>query len=208
VFAQTRKRVQLSVDAYDRDQSTKLATGRLIALDNQIDTTTGTLKLRAQFDNSKSTLFPNEFVNTRLLVTTQHNMTLIPDSAIQHNGTESFVYVIAPAPPGKGGAAGSSQPNGENESPAEQGGGEPAKGGQHGAAGSQQEPRGPAYIAKKQDVKAGTSDHGITAVEGINPGDMIATSSFEKLQPGSKVYISTRTVPTSDSENPSESAAP
>jgi membrane fusion protein, multidrug efflux system len=211
VVEQTRKGARLDVDAYDRDQTSKLASGKLIALDNQIDTTTGTLKLRAQFDNSKNSLFPNEFVNTRLLVTTEHNMTLIPDSAIQHNGTESFVYVIAPAPPvsanqgdasksgGKQGAEPEAEPGGEPSGAAGKGG----KGGANAGA-----PKGPAYIAKKQDVKSGTTDHGMTAVQGINPGDKIATSSFEKLQPGSKVYISTTPVPSSDSENPSESSAP
>ena len=205
VLEQTRKGARLDVDAYDRDQSTKLASGKLIALDNQIDTTTGTLKLRAQFDNSKNTLFPNEFVNTRLLVTTQHNVTLIPDSAIQHNGTESFVYVIAPAPPGNH-SAGQSGEQAEGQAAAESGS-EP-KGGKGGNGANSSAPKGPRYIAKKQDVKAGTSDHGITAVEGINPGDKIATSSFEKLQPGSVVYITTVPVPSSDSENPSESSAP
>ena len=55
---------------------------------------TGTVKLRAQFDNSKGVLFPNEFVNTRLLVKTLENQTLVPSSAIQHNGSTDFVYVI------------------------------------------------------------------------------------------------------------------
>src|SRR5215469_3866131 len=65
----------LAVDVYDRAQLTKIASGRLIAIDNQIDTTTGTVRLRAQFDNKKSELFPNQFVNTRLLVNTLQNAT-------------------------------------------------------------------------------------------------------------------------------------
>ena len=202
VLAQTRRSAgspgpKLTVDTYDRDQSQKLDSGKLIAIDNQIDTATGTIKLRAQFDNRKNALFPNQFVNTRLLVTTQHNMTLIPDAAIQHNGTESFVYVIQPAPAGskaQGAPAGQAGEQAENESGAQPG----AKSGA---------PKGPSYIAKKQDVKAGTSDNGVTAVEGINPGDMVATSSFEKLQPGSRAFI-TKAAPISDSENPSESSAP
>jgi membrane fusion protein, multidrug efflux system len=84
----------LAVDVFDRALLTKIATGKLLAIDNQIDTTTGTVRLRAQFDNRKNELFPNQFVNTKLLVSTLHNMTLIPDSAIQHNGAASFVYVI------------------------------------------------------------------------------------------------------------------
>jgi membrane fusion protein, multidrug efflux system len=153
VVAQMQHGQKLTVDAYDRTQQTKIATGKLITMDNQIDTTTGTVKLRALFDNKKDILFPNQFVNTRLLVTTQHDMTLIPTSAIQHNGEESFVYVIA---------------NG---------------------------------AAKVQDLKLGTADAGMTAVEGINPGDVIATSSFEKLQNGSKVIISKKPVPQDTSES-------
>jgi multidrug efflux system membrane fusion protein len=84
----------LQVQAYDRNQQMVLGTGKLITVDNQIDTTTGTVKLRAQFDNSKGMLFPNQFVNTRLLVNTLENQTLIPSSSIQHNGSTDFVYVI------------------------------------------------------------------------------------------------------------------
>jgi len=82
------------VDAFDRTQQKLLAKGKLITIDNQIDTVTGTVKLRAQFDNSNGMLFPNQFVNTRLLVNTLENQTLIPSSAIQHNGSADFVYLI------------------------------------------------------------------------------------------------------------------
>lgn len=84
----------LEVDAYDRTQKTKLAAGKLLTVDNQIDTTTGTLKLRAIFNNKDNALFPNLFVNTRLLVRTLEGVTLIPTSAIQHNADISYVYVI------------------------------------------------------------------------------------------------------------------
>ena len=84
----------LQVQAYDRNQQTLLDTGRLITIDNLIDTTTGTVKLRAEFGNSKGMLFPNQFVNTRLLVNTLENQTILPSSAIQHNGSTDFVYVI------------------------------------------------------------------------------------------------------------------
>jgi membrane fusion protein, multidrug efflux system len=84
----------LPVQAYDRTQQTLLGAGKLITVNNQIDTTTGTVKLRAQFDNAKGLLFPNQFVNTRLLVKTLQNQTLVTSSAIQHNGSTDFVYVI------------------------------------------------------------------------------------------------------------------
>jgi multidrug efflux system membrane fusion protein len=102
IESQLRHNVPLTVDTYDRSLLTKIATGKLLAVDNQIDTTTGTVRLRAQFDNKKMELFPNQFVNTRLLVNTQQGVTLIPSSAIQHNGTTSFVYVIANVNNGEG----------------------------------------------------------------------------------------------------------
>jgi multidrug efflux system membrane fusion protein len=95
VLQQTRHGQQLKVEALDRAQQGQLATGKLSSIDNQIDTTTGTVKLRAQFDNRAGDLFPNQFVNTRLLVKTLQNQTLIPSSAVQHNGNQDFVYVIS-----------------------------------------------------------------------------------------------------------------
>jgi multidrug efflux system membrane fusion protein len=86
----------MSVEALDRDQTQKLAMGSLLTLDNQIDTTTGTLKLKAIFQNGDLALFPNQFVNARLLVDTQQNATLIPVAAIQRNAKGAFVYVIKP----------------------------------------------------------------------------------------------------------------
>lgn len=94
VLKQTRGGKSLPVEAYDRTQQTQLAKGKLTTIDNQIDTVTGTVKLRAQFDNSNGLLYPNQFVNTRLLVKTLDNQTLVPSSAIQHNGTVDYVYLI------------------------------------------------------------------------------------------------------------------
>ncbi len=82
---QTRSGNKLAVDAYDRTQQTKIAEGTLLTIDNQIDTTTGTVKMRAEFSNKDGALFPSQFVNIRLLVTTQHNVTLIPTSGMQRN---------------------------------------------------------------------------------------------------------------------------
>jgi multidrug efflux system membrane fusion protein len=93
VRAAMRRRM-LKVTAFDRAQQHVLANGRLETTDNQIDTTTGTLKLRAVFENAKLSLFPNQFVNTELLVNVLHDQTLIPASAIQRNGTQAFVYLL------------------------------------------------------------------------------------------------------------------
>lgn len=155
VLQQTRAGKQLLVEANDRTQQTHLATGRLTSIDNQIDTSTGTVKLRATFDNRDGKLFPNQFVNSRLLVTTLKNQVLVPSSAIQHNGSADFVYVIQ---------------NGK---------------------------------AAMRSVKSGVSDHGMTAVTGLEPGEVVADSSFEKLQNGSQIVISKVKLPSTSEENAS-----
>jgi membrane fusion protein, multidrug efflux system len=93
---QFRRGNRLAVDAFDRTQQTKLSSGALLTFDNQIDTTTGTIKLKAVFPNRDNALFPNQFVNARLLVTTQHGVILVPTVAIQRNAQDSFVYVLKP----------------------------------------------------------------------------------------------------------------
>jgi len=85
---------QLGVDAYDRNKKKKLAQGTLLTVDNQIDQTTGTLKLKAVFPNDDNSLFPNQFVNTRLLVELKKDVTIIPVAAIQHGTQDTFVYVV------------------------------------------------------------------------------------------------------------------
>ena len=142
VQAQLRKNQRLAVEVYDRSGQTKLATGELLALDNQIDTTTGTLKLRAVFKNDDSALFPNQFVNTRLLVQQLVGVTLVPTACIQQNGDTSYVYVIQDG------------------------------------------------IAHVHNVQPGVSDSGFTQVDGINPGDVVADSSFDKLQDNAPVILS------------------
>jgi membrane fusion protein, multidrug efflux system len=84
----------LVVTAYDRANLRELATGKVAAIDNQIDTTTGTVKVRAQFDNTDNALFPNQFVNARLLVQTLKNVVTVPTSAIQRGAPGAYVYVI------------------------------------------------------------------------------------------------------------------
>jgi len=85
---------KIPVEAYDRDQKTRLATGTLITVDNQIDTTTGTVRLKAQFPNEDGALFPNQFVNVRMLVDTLREATTISSAAIQRGAQGIFVYVV------------------------------------------------------------------------------------------------------------------
>jgi membrane fusion protein, multidrug efflux system len=86
----------LVVDAYDREAMTRIAEGKLTHIDNQIDQTTGTLKLRAEFDNAKSELFPNQFVNVKLLVQEKSGVTLLNTAAVQRNSQNTYVYVVKP----------------------------------------------------------------------------------------------------------------
>ncbi|MBF6567529.1 MAG: MdtA/MuxA family multidrug efflux RND transporter periplasmic adaptor subunit [Candidatus Binataceae bacterium] len=87
---------QMKVDAYDRSLRNKLATGALLTLDNQIDQSTGTIKLKAVFANPGYTLFPNQFVNVKLLTGTRQNAALIPVAAVQKSPQGTFVYVVRP----------------------------------------------------------------------------------------------------------------
>ena len=150
------KNAVLSVDAFDRGGQKKIASGKLLTLDNLIDTTTGTVRARASFENKDSSLFPNQFVNIRLLVDTLQGATLIPASAIQHNGQADFVYVL--------------QDN----------------------------------TAHMRSIKAGVTVAGKTQVTGINPGDVLANSSFDKLQDNSKIVVAVKAA----SGNAAGSAAP
>jgi membrane fusion protein, multidrug efflux system len=94
IAARLKSGAKLAVTAYDRTNAKALATGTVSSLDNQIDTTTGTFKLRAQFDNADGALFPNQFVNIKLLVDTLSGATLAPNPAIQIGASGSFVYVV------------------------------------------------------------------------------------------------------------------
>jgi multidrug efflux system membrane fusion protein len=87
---------QLTVQAFDRSLTNQIASGTLSNSDNQIDTTTGTLKMRAMFDNSKFELFPNQFVNVHLILETLHNQLLVPAAALQNGSQGNYVYVVNP----------------------------------------------------------------------------------------------------------------
>ena len=94
VMKQLQAGATLPVDAWDREQKVKLASGTLLTVDNQIDVTTGTVKLKAEFPNTDYSLFPNQFVNVRMLLAVQQNATLIPTAALQRGTQGSFVYVV------------------------------------------------------------------------------------------------------------------
>jgi membrane fusion protein, multidrug efflux system len=141
-----RAHATLSVDALDRTGAATLANGKMLTLDNQINTTTGTVQGRALFKNDSGALFPNQFVNTRLLVNTLTGVILVPSSAIQQNGQTSFVYVVQDS------------------------------------------------VAHRKTVQPGVTNEGITQLQGLNAGDVVATSSFDKLTDGAQVTIANKSV--------------
>lgn len=94
IEAQLRGGRALRVDAFDRSYNNLIESGTLTSVDNQVDTTTGTVKFRAEFQNKNLLFYPNQFVNARLLVTTLHKVVLVPSGAVQHNGTNAFVYLV------------------------------------------------------------------------------------------------------------------
>jgi multidrug efflux system membrane fusion protein len=133
---------KLVVEAYDRTQQKKLATGTLLTMDNQIDATTGTVKLKALFPNDDYSLFPNQFVNAKLLVRTERDATVVPTAAIKRNAQEAFVYVV--------------QTN---------------------------------QTVAMRPVSVGATDGSVAAVQGLEPGEVIAADNFNRLQEGIKVAI-------------------
>jgi membrane fusion protein, multidrug efflux system len=133
---------KLTVEAFDRASTKKIASGKFLTLDNLIDTTTGTVKARASFENKDAALFPNEFVNIKLLVNMIQGATLIPTSAIQHNGKTAFVFKV------------------QNN------------------------------VAHMTTIQTGVTDGATTQVtSGIRPGDVVANSSFDKLQDNSTISV-------------------
>ncbi len=96
VIKKMRAGQRLEVDAFDREMKTKIAQGTLTTLDNEIDQTTGTLRLRATFDNKGNLLFPNQFVNARLLVEEKKDVTLVSNAAVQRNSQMTYVYFVKP----------------------------------------------------------------------------------------------------------------
>ena len=141
IQTQLRQHKRLAVEAFDRSAQARLATGTLLTLDNQIDTSTGTVRFRGEFSNPDLALFPNEFVNARLLVKTLRNSVLIPNAAIQRNGTQAFVFVV-----GKD-------------------------------------------AVSVRNITERNTDGDRSAVEGLRGGEMVALSSFDKLQEGTKVTV-------------------
>ena len=143
IQAELKQGKSLVVEVLDRSQEKKLATGKFLTTDNQIDPTTGTVRIKALFDNKDGTLFPNQFVNARLLLNTLHGATLVSAPAIQRGPQGTFVYVVKSD-----------------------------------------------KTAEMRRVRVENVEAGQAAVSGVQPGEVVATSRFDKLEPGARVSVS------------------
>jgi membrane fusion protein, multidrug efflux system len=148
----------MTVEAWDEIKKEKLATGTFLTLDNLIDTTTGTIRIKAQFDNADMALFPNQFVNAKLIIDTLTNVTLIPTPAIQRSPQGAFVYVVT------------------NKTLTITN--------QAGATVTTNQP-----VVAMREITPGDTDSDSTPVEGLEPGEVIATDNFNKLGDGMKVNV-------------------
>ncbi|HWE74070.1 MAG TPA: efflux RND transporter periplasmic adaptor subunit [Stellaceae bacterium] len=173
----------LQVTAYDRSNTNKLATGTLAAVDSQIDTTTGTVKMRAQFDNSDGVLFPNQFVNVQVLVDTLHDTTVVPTAAVQRGAPGTFVYVVNADTSGK----------------------QDDDTGKRNSAGKQDNAAATATV-KVTPIKIGPVQGESTAVtSGIAVGTQVVVDGADKLKDNAKVALRPES-PKVPSQNPNTTA--
>jgi len=171
------------VDALNRDLTAKLATGKLLAIDNQVDVTTGTVKLKAVFQNEDNLLFPNEFVSSRLLIDTQKNVLLVPTAAVQHGPDSTFAFVVMPAKDAKKGQDAKSNQDSQPEKTATS---DPAadKGAKSGKEAK------PDYIVEMRILTVGATQNEQTIVEkGLSLGELVVTEGTDKLQDNSHVEL-------------------
>jgi multidrug efflux system membrane fusion protein len=150
IQTQLRQHASLLVDAFDRNAEKRIARGTLLTLDNQIDTSTGTVRFRGEFNNRDLALFPNQFVNVRLLVRTLKHAVLIPSAAVQRNGTQAFVFVVSK------------------------------------------------NTVSVRNITEQSFDGNTTAVEGLQAGEWVAVSGFDKLQDGTHVTVEPEHGPTAE----------
>lgn len=181
VRERTRSGQKMVVDAFDRSDITHLGSGSLLTIDNQIDTTTGTDKVKAVFDNRDGALFPNQFVNIRLILEQRQNALVLPSVAIQTGTQGSFVYLVKPGEPpadkqesGPGGLSGSVK------------GSRP--GGAAGAGSGGEQSKGPSHYVEAVPVKVDlTEGSRVILSGGVKPGDQIVVDGLEKLRDGARV---------------------
>ena len=195
VLKLTRNGHTLAVEAYDRSGTTHLATGKVLTVDNQIDTTTGTVKVKAVFDNKDGALFPNQFVNVRLILEQRPNSLVIPAAALQSGTQGNFVFLVHPGDPpanlltngsdsaAQGGRRGRRAASGAAgstpASPAAAG-----AGAGNGGGAKQHQPFWAEARPVTVDVTEGTQ---VILKDGVVVGDSVVVDGQEKLRNGSKV---------------------
>ena len=164
--------------------SAKLASGKLLAIDNQVDVTTGTVKLKAVFQNENNLLFPNEFVSSRLLIDTQRNVMLVPTAAVQHGPDSTFAFVVKPAKDAKDakkGAKSEQEAAPAKTAKSDESGDKGAKGGKE---------TKPAFVVEMRTLTVGATQNDQTIVDkGLSVGDLVVTEGTDKLQDGSLVEL-------------------
>ncbi len=181
---------KLVADAYDRSETTKLASGTLLTLDNQIDTTTGTVKAKAIFDNKDGALFPNQFVNIRLILEQRENSLVMPASALQTGANGSYVYLLKKGtPPKQKSDDDNVGPNGPGTGPKTPDMAAPkrAAGGPAGGDGADAAPKQPFYVDVQPVVVDVTEGTQVILKSGLNAGDQVVVDGQEKLKKFSKV---------------------
>lgn len=212
----------LVVEAYDRTDAHKIASGTLLTVDNQIDTTTGTAKLKAVFDNSDGELFPNQFVNVRLILSQRANATVVPTAAIENGNQGDYVFVVNPGPtppekrknlPGQPSASATTSGGRSNQAaaPANQQAEE-----EEGGTGRNGRPRQPFHadmVPVHVDFTIGINS--VLSNTAVKPGDQVVVDGQEKLVDGSPVSpTQARTLPsantggTAGANNPNAQSTP
>ncbi len=178
VAAAMRAGPPLEVAAFDRENKKPLAAGKLLTIDNQIDVTTGTVKLKAEFANEDETLFPNQFVNARLRVKTLHDAVLVPTAAVQRGTRGVYCYVVADA--GKPGTDAKAAPEAGAEAPAAQ----------NKADKSNQPPQGQSATVDLRLVTTGPSDGTAVAIlSGIDAGERVVIDGTDRLRQDAKIVV-------------------
>ena len=221
---------KLVVEAYDRTDAHKIASGTLLTIDNQIDTTTGTAKLKAVFDNQDGSLFANQFVNVRLILSNRANALVVPTASIQNGNQGDYVFVVnpGPTPPDKvknlpGRASANATPSGgkSRRSAAPAAGNQQAddeeEGGGNAAGGRNGQPRQPFHadvVQVKVDFTIGTSSV-LSNISPLKPGQQVVVDGQEKLVDGALVTpAQARVIPAANSggmagaSNPNAYTAP
>ncbi len=213
VLQMTRAGKRLAVEAYDRSEATHLASGSLLTVDNQIDTTTGTDKVKAIFENRENTLFPNQFVNVRLILQQRPDALVIPAAAVQTGSQGSFVYVLRDGNPPKeledANAATRNGGKGRKKAGTSAAGGSGADAPGGGGAQAQKTP--PHYVVMqpiKIDLTEGTQ---VILADGLKAGDQVVIDGQERLKNGSRVVphaAPQRTSPAAAASTGSDAANP